>query len=117
MDLMTLRKWGVPALALCGTGASPATLELLRRWERLYAVLDKDKAGQAGTGRLVETLGARVVPVALPPGVNDPGELAPLPEGEALFCAAIRDAVATSLMTQSANSATTTDARPAIAAA
>jgi DNA primase len=116
MDLMALRKWGVPGLALCGAGASPATLELLRRWERLYAVLDNDTAGQEGTARLVETLGSRVIPVALPHGVNDPGDLAPLPDGEALFCAAIREAVARSVMRQAPNSSMT-NARPAIAAA
>lgn len=94
MDLMALRKWDVPGLALCGTGVSPATLELLRRWVRIYAVLDNDTAGQEGTTRLVETLGSRVIPVALPPNVNDPAELAPLSHGEALFCAAIRETVA-----------------------
>jgi DNA primase len=116
IDLMALRKWGVPGLALCGAGASPATLELLRRWERLYAVLDNDTAGHEGTSRLVETLGSRVIPVALPHDVNDPAELAPLPDGEAVFCAAIREAVAASIMSQAPNSALT-HARPAIAAA
>ena len=116
MDLMALRKWGVPGLALCGAAASPATLELLRRWERLYAVLDNDKAGQEGTARMVETLGSRVIPIALPHNVNDPAELAPLPDGEAVFCAAIRKAVARSVMSQAPNSSMS-NARPAIAAA
>jgi DNA primase len=98
MDLMALRKWGVPGVALCGTGASPATLELLRRWELLYAVLDNDTAGRDATDRLIGTLGPRVVPVALPQHVNDPAELAPLPDGKALFCAAIRDAVDPSIV-------------------
>jgi len=95
MDLLALRQWGVPGLALCGTGVSPATLDLLGRWERLYAVLDADAAGRAATARLVEALGSRVIPVALPPGIKDPAELAPLPDGHALFRAAIRQAVAT----------------------
>jgi hypothetical protein len=56
-------------------------------------VLDTDSAGQEGTARLLEKLGARVIPVALPPGVNDPAELASLPHGAELFCAAIREAV------------------------
>src|SRR6266851_6781518 len=116
MDLMALRKWGVPGLALCGAGASPATLELLCRWDRLYAVLDNDTAGQEGTARLVETLGSRVIPVALPRDVKDPAELAPLPDGEALFSAAIREAVAPSIMSQATNSSMTRT-RPAIAAA
>jgi hypothetical protein len=78
--------------------------------------LDNDKAGQEGTARMVETLGSRVIPVALPRDVNDPAELAPLPDGEALFCAAIREAVARSVMSQAPN-LSMTNARPAIAAA
>jgi DNA primase len=116
MDWLALRKWDVPGLALSGAGASPATLELLRRWERLYAVLDNDTAGQEGTARLVETLGSRVIPVALPLDVKDPAELAPLPDGEALFSAAIREAFAPSIMSQAPNSSMTWT-RPAIAAA
>jgi len=116
MDLMALRKWGVPGLAVCGAAASPATLELLRRWERLYAVLDNDKAGQEGTARMVETLGSRVIPVALPRDVNDPAELAPLPDGEALFCAAIREAVAP-IGYQRSTRSSMSNAHPAIAAA
>ena len=53
---------------------------------------DNDTAGQEGTARLVETLGSRVIPVALPLDVKDPAELAPLPDGEALFATAIREA-------------------------
>ena len=52
LDLLTLQQWGVPGLALCGTGFSPTTLQLLGQWERLYAVLDADAAGQEATMRL-----------------------------------------------------------------
>jgi hypothetical protein len=65
---------------------------------------------------MVETLGSRVIPVALPQDVNDPAELALLPDGEAVFCAAIREAVARSVLSQAPNSSMT-NARSAIATA
>ncbi len=94
LDLLTLQQWGVPGLALCGTGCSPTTLQLLGQWERLYAVLDADVAGQEATTRLTEAFGSRVVPVQLPPGVNDPADLASLVHGSALLQEASRQAVA-----------------------
>jgi DNA primase len=94
LDLLALRQWGVPGLALCGTGPSPDTLAQLARWDRLYAVLDADAAGQEATARLVDLLGARVIPVALPPGIKDPADLAQRPDGSELFRGAIRTAVA-----------------------
>jgi DNA primase len=93
LDLLTLQQWRVPGLALCGTGFSPTTLQLLGQWERLYAVLDADAAGQEATTRLTEAFGSRVVTVQLPPGVNDPADLARLPQGSDLFCHAVRQAV------------------------
>lgn len=93
LDMLTLQQWGVPALALCGTSLLPETVSLLTRWRRVYAVLDADAAGQEATARLVQSLGSRVIPVALPPGTKDPAELAPRPDGDALFRAAIGAAV------------------------
>jgi DNA primase len=46
LDLLALRQWGVPGLAVCGTGFSTATLRLLSRWERIYAALDGDAEGR-----------------------------------------------------------------------
>jgi DNA primase len=66
-DLLTLRQWGVPCLALCGTGITPPVLQLLDQWERLYAVLDADAAGREATARLIEAFGSRVLEVQLPP--------------------------------------------------
>ncbi len=97
LDLLALRQWGVPGLALCGTGVAHATLELLGRWERLYTVFDADAAGQAATARLVQAFGERVIPVTLPAGIKDPAELAPRPDGAALFGAAVRQALASQL--------------------
>lgn len=97
LDLLALRQWGVAGLALCGTGVSRATLELLGRWERLYTVFDADAAGQAVSARLIQAFGERVIPVTLPAGIKDPAELAPRPDGDALFGAAVRQALARQL--------------------
>ena len=79
LDVLTLQQWGVPGLALCGTGFSLTTLQLLGQWKRLYAVLDADAAGQEATARLIEEFGSRVIPVQPPPGVKDPADLARSP--------------------------------------
>jgi len=93
MDLLALTKWGVAGLALCGTGLSAANLQLLSQWQHLYAVLDADPAGQEATARLAEAFGSRLISVQLPPDAKDPADLAPLPEGDALFRDAVREAV------------------------
>jgi DNA primase len=94
LDLLTLRQWGVPGLALCGTGLSPDAIAQLARWDRVYAVLDADTAGREATARLVDVLGSRVIPVDLPPGIKDPADLAQRVDGSELFRSAIRSAVA-----------------------
>lgn len=91
-DLLTLRQWGFPALALVGTHARPEAICQLRRFARLYVALDADEAGQAATRALAETLSARVVPVVLPAGVKDVSELAAHPDGQRLFAGALLDA-------------------------
>jgi DNA primase len=92
-DLLALQQWCVPGLALCGTGFSATTLSLLGQWERLYAVLDDDEAGQEATVRLAEAFGSRLIQVQLPLGVKDPTSLAPSAEGRTLFSNAIRQAL------------------------
>jgi DNA primase len=93
LDLLTLQQWDVPGLALCGTGFSSTALQLLGQWERLYALLDADAAGQEAITRLTEAFGSRVIPVQLPPGVKDPADLAALGDGSALLQDAIRTAI------------------------
>jgi DNA primase len=61
LDLLALQQWGVPGLALCGTGLTPTTLHLLGQWERLYSVLDADAAGQEAATRRLEAFGSRVI--------------------------------------------------------
>lgn len=72
-DWLTLRSWGFPALALTGTHVSSDAIRALTRFERLYLALDNDEAGRAATDRLIQSLGDRAVPVALP-GVKDVAE-------------------------------------------
>ena len=61
-DWLALRMWGVPGMALCGTAASPRMLEALKRWHRLYVVMDTDEAGREATLRLCDALGKHAVP-------------------------------------------------------
>jgi len=89
MDLLALRLWGVPGLALIGSAIPPDKLALLDRFERLYLALDQDLAGESGAARLAAHFGDRVVRVPLPTGVKDVGDLARLPNGDDLFREAI----------------------------
>lgn len=83
-DWLTLRSWGLPALALVGTHVSGEALRSLARFERLYLALDNDEAGREATEKLRQALGERALPMT-PPGVKDVAELAPDPEGRATF--------------------------------
>ena len=82
--------------ALCGTRLHPERLAELGRWTRLYAALDADHRGglEATAPSLVEAFGHRVIPIRLPQDVKDPADLAPRADGDSIFGAAIRDAVA-----------------------
>ena len=44
-DSLTLRRWGYPAVALLGTHIRPELVEQLRKFERVYLVLDQDDGG------------------------------------------------------------------------
>ncbi len=96
-DRLALSGWGLPSLALAGTRAPPPTLDLLRRFERVYLTLDNDDAGRAATAVLSEALGTGAISVPLL-GVKDVAELALRRDGRALFrhavAAALGDAAA-----------------------
>jgi hypothetical protein len=81
-DMLTLRGWGLPTVALGGTRGRPEVIAALARFPRVFLALDADEAGRAATADLVRVLGSRAVPVALP-GVIDPAELALAPNGHA----------------------------------
>ena len=87
-DWLTLQQWGVPSLALLGTHIRPATVEALRRFDRVYLTLDSDAAGREATDRIARALGPAALPVVLT-GVKDVAELATRPEGAAHFREAI----------------------------
>jgi DNA primase len=93
LDLLALRKWGVPAMGLCGTYVSEASLNELAGWKRLYVALDGDDAGGEATDELVRRFGESVIRVQLPLGAKDPAELALRPDGAGLFAVALRAAV------------------------
>ncbi len=83
-DWLTLRSWGVPALALVGTHVSSDALRSLARFERLYLALDNDEAGRAATERLMAALGTRAVARTLS-DVKDVADLALRPNGRDTF--------------------------------
>lgn len=83
-DWLTLLSWELPALALVGTHLRAEAVRALARFERVYVVLDNDEAGRAATAALVGTLGRRATPLVIP-GVKDVAELAPRPDGRAIF--------------------------------
>jgi DNA primase len=90
-DWLTLVQWGFPSLALVGTRVRPDALRALgARFERVYLALDADDAGGEAAAALARALGPRATMVRLPDGVKDVAELAPRPDGRALFAAALR---------------------------
>jgi DNA primase len=92
-DLLALRLWGVPGLALAGDAVRPEAEQALARFGRLYVALDHDGGGEAGAARLAAIFGPRAIRIVLPDGIKDPGQLAPRPDGSAIFQAAILRAV------------------------
>jgi DNA primase len=93
IDLLALRSWGIPGIALVGCGVRHDKLRQLDRFERLYVALDPDPGGRQGTQSLIAYFGARAVPVDLPAG-DDVGKLAMYRDGEERFRNAIRTAAA-----------------------
>ncbi|MBI4496640.1 MAG: toprim domain-containing protein [Chloroflexi bacterium] len=87
-DWLTLRRWGLPAVALVGTHAGAAAVRALSRFPRIYLALDSDAAGQAAAADLVSALGPRAMVVQLP-GVKDVADLATLPNGDATLLHAV----------------------------
>lgn len=97
LDLLTLRMWGVPGIALAGSDPSRANLALLDKFDRVYLALDQDEGGAEATERLASQLGRHVVRIGLPPGVKDVAELAQRDNGAEQFRRAIMRAVNSSL--------------------
>jgi DNA primase len=96
VDLLALRLWRVPGLALAGCAIRGDMLELLNRFQRVYLALDNDAGGREGADRITARLGSRTVRIQLPPHVKDVADLVRLPHGEEMFRAAIRHAIGAS---------------------
>jgi DNA primase len=92
-DVLAVRQWGYPVVGLLGTNVRPDQVEQLRAFSRAYLVLDTDDAGFEATLALYDAIGPTAVPVALPDDVKDPAELAPRPDGQAVFAGALLRAV------------------------
>jgi DNA primase len=92
-NLLALRLWGVPGLALAGDAVRPEAEQALARFGRLYVALDHDGGGEAGAARLAAIFGPRAIRIVLPDGIKDPGQLAARRDGSAIFQAAILRAV------------------------
>jgi DNA primase len=96
-DWLTLRMWGYPALALLGTDLRIDLIGDLRRvFQRIYLVPDNDDAGLDAAERLLTQLDPIAVGVLLPDGIKDVAELAPRPDGRALFDEALLASVGSS---------------------
>jgi DNA primase len=93
VDLLALRLWGVPGLALAGSALRGDMLPHLNQFQRVYLALDNDSSGREGADRIAARLGSRAVRIQLPTHVKDVADLARLPHGEELFRAAIRHAI------------------------
>jgi DNA primase len=92
-DLLALRSWGMPGLAMCGNAISAHAVRDLDPFRRIFLVLDNDTAGREGTARLMQVFGTRAVAVELPASVKDVGELAADATGGMRFAIAIRRAL------------------------
>jgi DNA primase len=95
-DLLTLRMWGYPVVALVGSHTRPDLLDQLRTFPRSYLVLDNDDAGLEAVLKLTQDLGSTAVPVVLPDGIKDVAELATCPDGRSVFAAALMDSIGAS---------------------
>jgi hypothetical protein len=90
-NLLALRMWGMPGIALVGSHLRHDRLAQLDRFERLYVALDPDEGGRKGTQSLITYFGSRIVPIELPDG-DDVGKLAMYQDGEERFRTAIKTA-------------------------
>jgi DNA primase len=84
-DWLALAQWGLPACATLGTHGLERVAAALAGCTRVFLAMDTDEAGLQATERLAGLLGARAVPVQLPPGVKDVADLATHPRGRVAF--------------------------------
>jgi DNA primase len=84
-DWLTLRAWGVAAVALLGTQVRTEVLSALAQFPRLVLCLNDDIAGQAGVAAIESAVGSRAVRCPPLPGAKDINELGQRPDGRRMF--------------------------------
>ena len=92
LDLLALRMWGMPGVALAGCAPSREQLSLLTRFDRVYLAFDRDRSGLQATERLATELGKRAVRIDLPAGAKDVADLAQHVDGRRQFELALLEA-------------------------
>jgi DNA primase len=85
LDLLALRMWGLPGVALAGSAASREQLSLLTHFDRVYLALDRDRSGMQASERLASALGERAVRIELPADAKDVADLVQQPDGRRRF--------------------------------
>jgi DNA primase len=89
-DWLTLRAWGVPAVALVGTRVRRELMGELSSIPSLVLCFDDDSAGGAGADVLEAAVGSAAVRCPAFGVAKDVNELAQQPDGERLFRAHAR---------------------------
>jgi DNA primase len=84
-DWLTLRSWGVAAVALLGTRVRTEIQSVLGQFPRVVLCLNDDPAGRAGAQAIEAQLGGRSVRCPELPGAKDVNELAQRADGFAQF--------------------------------
>lgn len=91
-DWLTACEWRIPAVALAGTHLTPAALDELAVFDRIYLALDADEPGRRATVAMAKQIGERAATVALPRGVHDLNELGQVAGGRNALLRALADA-------------------------
>ena len=103
IDYAIARQWGYSAICINGTGNTSGEAQqreadsiarALRGASVVVAAMDADDAGNTAFQNLKVLLGDRLRALKLPDGVNDIGDLGPLPDGREQFRTAFSRAIA-----------------------
>lgn len=72
-DALTVREWGLNAVALCGSSLNEKDLRAIRGYSPIYLMLDSDEDGQEKTATVADLLGplTMIVPPIPEEGITD----------------------------------------------
>ena len=73
-DWLATQVASIAAVALLGQ-VTLGQIEQLKRYRRVYLLLDADNAGDEMSEKIQKEIGASAVPVALPDGAKDVGDI------------------------------------------